>query len=285
MQSYRPSILRNPAAIIAAQCLSAALLYSAATVRAQHLPFRHYGTTAGLAGSRVAAVHQDAKGYLWFGTTEGLSRFDGYRFVNYGMSDGLGHTSVNTITEDQHGRLWVGTNGGGVARLEEDRRRVNASGHDSAAAHRRFISYRVGESQYSNRVNAILFDERNTLWCATDQGLYRSAQQPSGELGFQAIVPHEASAQIMAAYDDRQGRLWFGIRSDLVEIGGGRVIRHGVPTGRGHDEITAIAEDRQGRLLVAFGFSVFEFAPAADGHERGQWKDFPLPLGPDCGEL
>jgi sugar lactone lactonase YvrE len=109
------------AAAAPAQCLSAALfLLAALPAWAQQLSTRHYNVSDGLAHSTVNAIHQDHKGYIWFGTWEGLSRFDGYRFTNYGERDGLGHVIVNAITEDRQGRLWVGTNGGGVARLIDD---------------------------------------------------------------------------------------------------------------------------------------------------------------------
>jgi ligand-binding sensor domain-containing protein len=77
------------AATIAVSLLASTLLLCAPTVSAQQLPFRHYGVADGLAHNQVGAIYQDAQGYLWFGTAEGLSRFDGYRFTNYGLRDGL----------------------------------------------------------------------------------------------------------------------------------------------------------------------------------------------------
>jgi hypothetical protein len=87
--------------------------------QAQQLVIRRYDVSDGLAHNTVIAIHQDRQGYLWFGTYEGLSRFDGYRFINYEVADGLGHVMINDIAEDRQGRLWVATNGGGVARLIE----------------------------------------------------------------------------------------------------------------------------------------------------------------------
>jgi ligand-binding sensor domain-containing protein len=66
-----------------------------------------------LVQNALLCIHQDAKGYLWIGTAEGVSRFDGYRFTNYDVRDGLGHSFINTIVEDRQDRLWIGTNGGG----------------------------------------------------------------------------------------------------------------------------------------------------------------------------
>src|SRR5215470_15448846 len=100
----------------------AVLLATAA--QAEQLPLKTFSIADGLAHGSVVSIYQDRKGYLWFGTWEGLSRFDGYRFTNYGERDGLGHVIINDITEDRRGRLWVATNGGGVARLIDDPREV-----------------------------------------------------------------------------------------------------------------------------------------------------------------
>ena len=83
---------------------------------AQQLSFRRYSVAQGLAHNSIHCIYQDSKGYMWFGTSEGLSRFDGYRFTNYTTRDGLVHNSVNDITEDRDGRLWIGT-AQGVARF------------------------------------------------------------------------------------------------------------------------------------------------------------------------
>src|SRR5262245_56306223 len=99
--------------------VTALLVVNPLKVGAERLPFRNYGLSDGLAHNRVNVIHQDRKGYLWLGTFEGLSRFDGYQFVNYGTAEGLAHPTINTITEDRDGRLWVGTNRGGASRRAE----------------------------------------------------------------------------------------------------------------------------------------------------------------------
>src|SRR5215510_7918694 len=176
---------RASAAAATARCLSAALLLLVALpVCAQQLSVRRYDVSDGLAHSHVAAIHQDRKGYLWFGTQEGLSRFDGYRFTNYGERDGLGHVIVNDVAEDRQGRLWVGTNGGGVSRLIDDPRDVSSPQQSTSAQEmrRKFVNFRVGDSPGSNRVNALLFDADDNLWLATDAGLYQTATSQDRDL-------------------------------------------------------------------------------------------------------
>src|SRR5262245_7610911 len=170
-----------------AACMLISLLQ--ASFLSQQLSIRHYDVSDGLAHSHVTAIHQDTKGYLWFATWEGLSRFDGYRFTNYGLRDGLGDPIINAIAEDQQGRLWVATNGGGVACLIDDPQTSSpAQAELGPGVRRKFVSYRTGASAPANHVNALLFDSRNNLWCATDRGLYRAAAGQNDDLKFEAIM-------------------------------------------------------------------------------------------------
>src|SRR5262249_53417824 len=144
-------------------------------VCSQQLSFRHYDTSDGLAHGLITSIYQDAKGYLWLSTFEGLSRFDGYRFTNYDTRDGLGHPITNHVTEDRQGRLWVATNGGGVARLLDET--LGGAVNKTSAGRNggnKFVSYSVGDTPESNRVNRMLFDSQNNFWCLTDFGLYRA---------------------------------------------------------------------------------------------------------------
>ena len=275
---------RGCAAAATAQCLSTALfLLAALQVCAQRFPTRHYDVSDGLAHSHVRTMRQDRKGYIWFGTQEGLSRFDGYRFTNYGERDGLGHVIVNDIAEDRQGRLWVGTNGGGVARLIDDPREPLPP-HQSASSpgeRRKFVNFRVGDSVQSNQVNALLFDAHDNLWVATDAGLYRAAAGQGRDLKFELVAPHSDVGIDMAAFADRHGRLWFGVACDLVEVVQGQIIKYGPDDGVGRHGVVSVVEDRHGRLLAANEHEVFEFIAPPDGRSRGQWRPFPLALAPD----
>ena len=144
---------------------------------------------------RAQAMYQDAKGYLWLATWEGLSRFDGYRFTNYGVRDGVGDPIVNAIAQDRKGRIWVGTNGSGIARLADD---PQASTSDASTARQKFISFPIGNSGASNRVNAMIFDSQDNLWCTTDGGLYRAAMGKGGQPNFEAILPFDSPGSSIA---------------------------------------------------------------------------------------
>ena len=62
------------------------VLISFAHSRAEQLPIRTYTTADGLPRDSIQTIVSDPRGYLWFCTSDGLSRFDGYEFVNYGLA-------------------------------------------------------------------------------------------------------------------------------------------------------------------------------------------------------
>lgn len=88
------------------------ILISFAILHAQQNPqphFRNYSTEQGLPSSEVHCVFQDSRGYMWFGTDNGVAKFDGYEFHSYGTRDGLNSNVIFDIYEDSQKRIWIGT--------------------------------------------------------------------------------------------------------------------------------------------------------------------------------
>jgi ligand-binding sensor domain-containing protein len=97
--------------------------------QAEQLPIRVYRTADGLARNTVNAIATDKSGYLWFGTAEGLSQFDGYEFTNYGENEGLPHAEVNALLIARDGDLWAGTSKGVFRFNPGNRHRIPLSHH------------------------------------------------------------------------------------------------------------------------------------------------------------
>ncbi|RFS26676.1 histidine kinase [Chitinophaga silvatica] len=80
---------------------------------AQSIYFRHYEVENGLSNNSVITSLQDKKGFMWFGTPDGLNRFDGYNFrifrINEDSSNTMSNNPIYHIYEDVNGTLWVGT--------------------------------------------------------------------------------------------------------------------------------------------------------------------------------
>src|SRR5690349_13365973 len=92
--------------------LMASMLVLSSTVYSEQLPIKTYTTADGLANNVVNRVVRDSRGFLWFCTREGLSRFDGYSFTNCGIEQGLPSAIVNDLLETREGVYWVATAGG-----------------------------------------------------------------------------------------------------------------------------------------------------------------------------
>jgi signal transduction histidine kinase/ligand-binding sensor domain-containing protein len=237
-----------PRTLVMTLCAAAG---AAAPAAAQGAHVRQYNLADGVPHNTITAVHQDADGFLWVGTAEGLARFDGFRFKKYSTLDGLGHDYIADVTEDRHGRLWVATNGGGIAWLRKDGASIP------------FVTVRVGDLPRANAVNSISFDRQNTLWCATDGGIFKAPDRADGSRVFEA-VSSPAPAVSPQAFMDSQDRLWVWLRNSGVWLANGagpEAIIIPAPASRTVD----MFEDRTGsRLLVAGDGGVFAL-PLGDG--------------------
>jgi len=82
------------------------------------LRFRHIGTEAGLSQSNVTSILQDKLGFMWFGTRDGLNRYDGYQFTVFRHTEGdtntIANNFISSLLDDGNGGVWIGTWGGGV---------------------------------------------------------------------------------------------------------------------------------------------------------------------------
>src|SRR5262249_28595589 len=121
------------------------------TALAQQLPVKSYTTVDGLAHDRVMRIVRDSRGFLWFCTVDGLSRFDGTEFTTYRAGQGPPFPCVSDLLEAPPGEYWRATNGGGVVRLDlrNDRR-------DAIRSERsRFTVHAVADRPAANRVHVL----------------------------------------------------------------------------------------------------------------------------------
>ncbi|MCU7552695.1 ATP-binding protein [Chitinophagaceae bacterium LB-8] len=97
-------------------CLFSFFLLFQIHLLGQSYYFRHYSVENGLSNNAVICSLQDKMGFLWFGTKDGLNRFDGYSFKTFrkiaGKPGSIGNNYIHTLFEDKKGTLWVGTEQG-----------------------------------------------------------------------------------------------------------------------------------------------------------------------------
>jgi ligand-binding sensor domain-containing protein len=192
------------------------LALASATLSAERLPIRLYSSADGLPSQFVERVFRDSHGLLWFATREGLSRFDGSRFVTYGIGDGLPHLGINDILEDRSGVYWIATNGAGVVRF--DSAATPAVDAATSGTSTRFVTYPVGHTALSAHVNVVYQDAAGRIWAGSDAGLFVWRESTGAfaraPLGWPAR--EDEIAVHKALLDDGEGGLWVGTSLGLV---------------------------------------------------------------------
>src|SRR5215470_20010438 len=149
-----------------------AIVIGSSFVRAEQLPIRTYTTSDGLPADNVNRILRDSRGFLWFCTEEGLSRFDGYQFTNYTTNQGLPHRLVTDVLETREGEYWIAT-GGGLSRFDPTGTPL-------------FTTYHPSEDQRSWGVEVLKQDRNGAIWIGTDAGLYRM-KELSGQPQFEFV--------------------------------------------------------------------------------------------------
>lgn len=124
--------------------------------------FRHYRNENGLSNNTVVACIQDKRGFIWFGTKEGLNRFDGYQFKvflhNPSSSNCLISNFITDLCEDRDGWIWIGTSEG-ICYYIPDNDRFDVIGQDNTGI--------------TGMITDISCDTSNCIWIATYNGTYR----------------------------------------------------------------------------------------------------------------
>jgi PAS domain S-box-containing protein len=231
------------------------LLVCLAPAKAEQLPIRTYTIADGLARDTVTRIVQDPEGFLWFCTTEGLTRFDGYKFTNYRTDQGLPHFVVNDLLKTRSGLYWIAT-GGGVSLFNPVISSNGAGGEtgtDAATQGHRFVVYRLGESEKTQYVTVLVEDRDGSIWCGTRGGLYRLWQKDGQWVSEVVDVgwPNESreDSLVSALRVDRQGALWVGAGSGLYRRWpDGRIERYSTQHGLPSNRVVSLLEDHEGRL-------------------------------------
>jgi len=226
-----------------------------AAAHAEQLPLKSFRTTDGLLTDSINSIVQDSRGFLWFGTSFGLSRFDGYGFTHYTEKDGLSYPNVNGLIETRDGSYWICTNGGGVFRF-----------HPNGEPGSRFNVYPVGDQAATNRVNNLYEDRGGRIWAGTDAGLFRLERDGAGKFLPVALgVPAhpEQEVQVWGFVEDGEGSLWISTKFGLVRrLADGRMLHYSVqPLASGRDLVRAILLDHEGRLWVGHESWLVIFKP------------------------
>ncbi|MFD2937573.1 two-component regulator propeller domain-containing protein [Spirosoma flavum] len=231
------------------------VLCQSAQAQTGNVSFKHITTDEGLSQSNVTAILQDQQGFMWFGTQDGLNKYDGYSFTLY-QNDPLQPSSLSdnyvvALYEDQKGYVWVGTADGGLCRFDKQTGRFT-----------RFTRSETDDkSLSSNYVLAITEDRQGTLWIATESGLNQFNPTSGRFIRYKHQIGDPTSLSNDLVQDvlvDHQGQIW------VATLGGG-LNRLDPRTGKfhpfthrpedktslSHNNVKKLFEDSQGRLWAA----------------------------------
>jgi ligand-binding sensor domain-containing protein/anti-sigma regulatory factor (Ser/Thr protein kinase) len=213
----------------------------ASCARGEQLAIRNYTTAEGLPADRVDGIVADSRGFLWFATPEGLSRFDGYRITTFGTADGLPHRAAQAFLETRAGSYLVGTPRG----LAVFRPGVNGN---------RFQSYKLAEDAWSNDVGVLVETPSGKIWCGTGNGLFEVLSGP--RFRRQTLPPPTSGWDRMAVSDiveDGEGKLWLATTTGIYVLGkdGATLCHLAGKDGLLNEWTNGLLLDKKGRLWAA----------------------------------
>jgi signal transduction histidine kinase/ligand-binding sensor domain-containing protein/HPt (histidine-containing phosphotransfer) domain-containing protein/BarA-like signal transduction histidine kinase len=170
--------------------------------------FEHFSREQGLSQSSVLTLHYDKQGFMWAGTSEGINRFDGYKFkvykANSDKRDSLSDNWINSIYEDSNSDLWFGTSGG-LNRFNKKTDTFTAFLHDATQSN----------SISNNVVQALMDDNLGNLWVGTGNGLNLLHGESFTRFYHLTETNNALRNNIQAMAKDTKGNLWLGTKGGL----------------------------------------------------------------------
>ena len=226
------------------------LLFIITKAQAISFSFRHYKVEDGLSENSVFCSLQDSKGFMWFGTKEGLNRFDGSSFVVFqrqpNKPNSLGNSYVHALFEDNNKTIWVGTEGG--IYLYDYMK--NAFSY--------FDKKTKDNFSIQQSVSSITQDRKGNIWIGGSDGLYQYS--PSADklsrYGYQPNKPGSLPANYAnTILCDSKGDVWIGtLNGGLSKYNPSKdnFINYLFPPAKKGSKISVlkIIEDSQGNLIL-----------------------------------
>ena len=194
----------------------------------------------GLRSSFIPAILEDSRGNIWFGTDNGLSRYDGQSFAHFTEKEGMVIQGVHSILEDSKNNLWFGSLDGWVTRYD---------GHY-------FTHFQLKEGLTGTSVSGIQEDKNGHLWFLTgDRSVSKLVlDQEKGEKKNHGMITYytekeglDRFASIFMA--DSRGNLWFSVMGKGVKCWDGQSFtQYTTKEGLSGDYVVSIFEDKKGNI-------------------------------------
>ena len=220
--------------------------------------YRNYTSLDGLASNRVYAIHGTPDGFLWFGTNEGVSRYDGKEFVNFTTRDGLAGNDVAAISSEFDGSIWFGTGKRmpfvvpfdvvGLSRgvYPETKRRGERSSPRRDGL--KFVNITTKDGLASDIVYDIYCAGDDVVWFGTSDGVSR--YDGKSFVNF-TTADGLVSNTVWSIQRDPDGMMWFGTIGGVSRYDGETFTNFTTEDGLAHNEVNAIHCDSDGMVWFA----------------------------------
>jgi signal transduction histidine kinase/ligand-binding sensor domain-containing protein len=186
----------------------ALLVYFLAFSQRQNIKFERLDINSGLSQNHIMSILQDSRGFMWFGTRDGLNKYDGYKFTIYKNdpenNSSISNNFISGIAEDSKGNIWIATRGGGMNRYDKNNDRFIQFKNDP----------KNSNSISSDLANGLTIDSEDNLWIfAEDGGI--NYYEPVKNL----FTPYRhnknddrslSNDNIRCAFEDSEHKLWIG---------------------------------------------------------------------------
>ncbi|HLP58544.1 MAG TPA: two-component regulator propeller domain-containing protein [Candidatus Deferrimicrobium sp.] len=243
-------------------------IFAAVNAR-KNIDFEHITRDGGLSQNNVYSITQDSKGFMWFGTEDGLNMYDGYDFTVHKPDSNdpnkISDSFINCIYEDRSHILWIATGSGGLNRFNRENGTFKHYKNQPGNA----------DSLSGDCVTSIheCSSKPGILWLGTSGGGLNKFDTKKETFTQYRCIPGDSgslsSDDIYQIYEDRSGVLWIGT------IGGGLnrfSCRNGQtvhfqnnpsdPHSLSNNDVFTICEDRKGRLWIGTDNGLNRFDPA-----------------------
>ena len=247
----------------------------------QDYNFKHININDGLSQNAVFAIMKDSRSFMWFGTKDGLNKFDGYNFVIYQHnpfdSATLSSNYITSLYEDSRGLIWVGTFDQGINVYDRSKdifRRINL-GKDGLSFRNTF------------EVKAIDEDSKGNVWVATSgDGLFRvKVDLENSEFSIKRFIRETgnknslSSNQVFSIHCDKNDILWLGMINGLTQfdLKSGKFTNQVIntknpkaPENSSQDAISSIHESENGILWLGMTGGLLKYNMA-----KGSYQYYP----------
>ena len=214
--------------------------------------FTHITSEDGLSVNGVTKILQDSRGFLWFGTYNGLHRYDGYNFKIFHPEPSnprsISSHSIISLYEDHKGDIWIGTSDG-----------LNRFDWKTEQFYKYKNDPKDSNSLSHNYVYSVFEDKSHTLWVGTLVGLSRYDREKDNFSITKDIYIELAgreNSSVTCINEDSKGKIWLGTWNGLINIQkDGKLIKQFLPDEKnlrttGHREITAVYEDNSNNIWI-----------------------------------